>query len=76
MDTVIFSGRISKTEMLHERKRWYERLEATGKLDSIRVQDEWARWKDIARTFGYMFFGTGLILLVLIVVAMTARLLH
>ena len=26
MDTVIFSGRVSKTEMLHERKRWYDRL--------------------------------------------------
>ncbi|MFZ4394006.1 MAG: cytochrome c3 family protein [Kiritimatiellia bacterium] len=76
MDTVIFSGRISKTEMLHERRRWYERLEASGKLDEIRVQDEWLRWKDIARTFGYLFFGTGLILLVLIVMAMTARLLH
>ncbi|MBK8857893.1 MAG: hypothetical protein IPN11_09510, partial [Opitutaceae bacterium] len=24
MDTVIFSGRISKTEMLHERRRWYD----------------------------------------------------
>ncbi len=24
--TVIFSGRISKTEMLHERERWYNRL--------------------------------------------------
>jgi cytochrome b subunit of formate dehydrogenase len=76
MDTVIFSGRISKTEMLHERKRWYDRLATTGQLDAYRVQDEWARWKDIARTFGYMFFGIGLILLVLIVVAMTTRLLH
>jgi hypothetical protein len=28
MDTVIFSGRISKTELLHERKRWYDRLVA------------------------------------------------
>ena len=30
MDTVIFSGRISKTELLHERKRWYDRLVAAG----------------------------------------------
>jgi hypothetical protein len=29
MDTVIFSGRISKTEMLHERRRWYDRLVAS-----------------------------------------------
>ena len=32
MDTVIFSGRVSKTEMLHERKRWYDRLVAQGRL--------------------------------------------
>jgi cytochrome b subunit of formate dehydrogenase len=76
MDTVIFSGRISRAEMLHERKQWYDRLLATGKLDEHRVRDEWLRWKDIAKTFGYMFFGIGLILLVLIVVAMTTRLLH
>ena len=30
MDTVIFSGRISKTELLHERRRWYDRLTASG----------------------------------------------
>jgi hypothetical protein len=76
MDTVIFSGRVSKTEMLHERKRWYERLLATGKLDQQRVRDEWERWKGIARSFGYLFFGMGVILLVLIVYAMLSRLTH
>ncbi len=30
MDTVIFSGRVSKNEMLHERHRWYDRLVADG----------------------------------------------
>jgi cytochrome b subunit of formate dehydrogenase/nitrate/TMAO reductase-like tetraheme cytochrome c subunit len=74
MDTVIFSGRISKAEMMHERRRWYDRLVATGRLDQHRVQDEWLRWKSIARTFGYLFFGTGVILLVLILVAMGMRL--
>jgi hypothetical protein len=57
MDTVIFSGRISKTEMLHERKRWYDRLSPPGRLDETRVKDEWERWKGIARSFGYLFFG-------------------
>ena len=38
MDTVIFSGRISKTEMLHERKRWFERLRASDKLDQHRIR--------------------------------------
>ena len=76
MDTVIFSGRISKNEMLHERRRWYDRLVATGKLDDFRVRDEWLRWKNIARTFGYAFFGLGLLLLGLIIYAMTVRLTH
>ncbi|MBU6411024.1 MAG: hypothetical protein KGR98_11620, partial [Verrucomicrobia bacterium] len=76
MDTVIFSGRVSKTEMLHERKRWYDQLVAEGKLDAHRVRDEWERWKNIARTFGYIFFGLGLVLLVLIIYAMATRLSH
>jgi cytochrome b subunit of formate dehydrogenase len=76
MDTVIFSGRISKTELLHERRRWYDRLVAAGKLDEHRVRDEWFRWKNIAKTFGYLFFGLGLALLALIIYAMISRLEH
>ncbi len=45
--------------MLHERKRWYDRLVAEGRLDEYRVRDEWVRWKSIARSFGYFFFGLG-----------------
>lgn len=76
MDTVIFSGRVSKAELLHERKRWYDRLLATGKLDEYRVKDEWDAWKGIARSAGYIFFGVGLVLLFLIIYAMTSRLTH
>jgi hypothetical protein len=76
MDTVIFSGRISKSEMLHERKAWYDRLVATGRLDQYRIRDEWERWKGIARPMGFIFFGTGLVLLVLIIYAMVTRLIH
>jgi hypothetical protein len=76
MDTVIFSGRVSKTELMHERKRWYDRLVASGKLDQYRVRDEWFQWKNIARSFGYLFFGVGVILLLLIIYAMVSRLAH
>jgi cytochrome b subunit of formate dehydrogenase len=76
MDTVIFSGRVSKNEMLHERRRWYDRLVAEGRLDDFRIRDEWQRWKGIARSFGYFFFGLGVILLGLILYAMAVRLLH
>ena len=47
-----------------------------GRLDDLRVKDEWERWKAIARSFGYLFFGAGLILLVLIIYAMASRLVH
>jgi cytochrome b subunit of formate dehydrogenase len=76
MDTVIFSGRISKNEMLHDRKRWFDRLVASGRLDEYRVRDEWPRWKSIARSFGYSAVGLGFALLVLIVYAMATRLAH
>jgi cytochrome b subunit of formate dehydrogenase len=76
MDTVIFSGRVSKAELLHERRRWYDRLVKEGRLDEHRVRDEWFRWKNIARTFGYCAFGLGLVLLGLIIYAMTSRLGH
>ena len=76
MDTVIFSGRVSKTEMLHDRKRWYDRLVADGRLDEHRIRDEWLSWKNIARSFGYLFFGVGIILLLLIIYAMATRLMH
>ena len=76
MDTVIFSGRISKTELLPRAQRWYDRLVACGRLDDYRVKDEWERRKTIARAFGYLFFGLGLILLVLIIYAMASRLWH
>ena len=34
------------------------------------------RWRNIARAFGYFFFGLGVILLLLIVYAMVSRLVH
>lgn len=64
------------SELIHERKRWYDRLIAEGRLDSLRVKDEWESWKGIAHSFGYLFFGLGLLLLLLIIYAMTSRLTH
>jgi hypothetical protein len=40
------------------------------------VRDEWLHWKNIARFFAYLFFGLGMVLLVLIIYAMMARLAH
>jgi cytochrome b subunit of formate dehydrogenase len=76
MDTVIFSGRVSRGELIHERKRWYDRMVTEGSLDQHRVRDEWLRWRNIARAFGYFFFGLGVFLLLLIIYAMLSRLVH
>jgi cytochrome b subunit of formate dehydrogenase len=76
MDPVIFSGRISKTELTHARKRWYDRMVAANRLDGWRVKDEWESWKKMATPFGYAMFGIGVILLVLIIYAMSVRLMH
>jgi len=61
-------------ELMHERKRRYDRLVASGQLGQQRVKDEWLQWKNIARSFGYLFFGVGIALLLLIIYAMVARL--
>lgn len=77
MDTVIFSGRISKTEMLHERRKWYDRLVASGKLGQHRViHDDWASRRTLYRTLGFVFLGTGLLILALMVYALISRLGH
>ena len=74
MDTVIFSGRISKTELLHERKRWHERIAAKPDARGKSSIDLWESWKPIAKTFGFLFFSVGMILLVLILYAMALHL--
>ena len=74
MDTVIFSGKISKTELLEERGRWFERMFREGKLESLRAGDEWEGWKPIAKTFGFIAFSIGALLAVAIYTAMFIRL--
>jgi len=76
MDPIMFSGRISKAEMLHTRKRWHDRLVATHQLDAWRVKDEWDHWKRMAHPFGYAAVTVGVILLALMVYAMGPYLLH
>ncbi len=39
-------------------------------------RNEWLRLKSIARSFGYFFFGLGIIRLLLIIYAMASRLTH
>ena len=46
----------------------------TAGEQKIGVMDEWKKWKNLHRSFGYVFLGLGFILLALIVNAMTSRL--
>jgi cytochrome b subunit of formate dehydrogenase len=74
MDRVMFSGRISKSELLNERRRLYDRWVAEGELDKHRVGDLWASWSRIALPAGFIAFMIGLALAVLIFYAMLSRL--
>lgn len=77
MDTVIFSGHISKTEMLQERRRWYDRLVASGRLEQHRVRhSDWESRKTLYQTLGFVFLATGLLILGLMVYALLTRLGH
>ena len=76
MDPVIFSGRVSKTEMVHERGRQWERWQKEGGVEkhSVSQRDEWESWKWIALPAGFLAFCLGLFLVILIFYAMFTRL--
>ncbi len=74
MDTVVFSGKMSKAELIEERGKWYDRLSDSGQLETIRSGDEWDSWRPIAKTFGFLAFGTGILLALGIFGAMAVRL--
>ena len=74
MDRVMFSGRITKSELLNERRRLYDRWVAEGVLDQHRVGDQWEGWSRIALPAGFIAFLVGLGLAVLIFYAMVTRL--
>jgi cytochrome b subunit of formate dehydrogenase len=76
MDPVIFSGRITEEEMLHERHRLHDRLKQEGRLDEELLKDEWSSWKQIFNPIGMLAFTIGVALILAIYWAMASRLLH
>jgi len=75
MDPVIFSGRISRSELEHERGRLLERWVKNGELDKhVARRDEWESWKWIALPAGFIAFSIGVILVMMIFYAMASRL--
>jgi cytochrome b subunit of formate dehydrogenase len=74
MDKVMFSGRLSKSELLSERKKLYDRWVAEGTLEKHRAGHEWDAWKKIALPAGFLAFMIGVALMFLIYFAMASRL--
>jgi len=74
MDPVIFSGRISRSELLHERQRLFERWDKAGELKTHAVRDEWDSWRWIALPAGFTAFLIGVAIVILIYAAMYTRL--
>lgn len=75
IDSVIFSGRISRAELEHERKDYLDRIQRDGLAQKLRLTDEWDSWKKIIHPIGYLAFGIGVVLIILIYFAMAVRLL-
>ena len=74
MDRVMFSGRLTKAELLSERKKLYDRWVEEGTLDQHRAGEEWHSWKKIALPAGFISFMVGVVLMLLIYFAMASRL--
>ena len=75
LDPVIFSGHITESEMMHERRRQYERLKAENKLESmVTTVGQWPSWKWVLTPFGAVALIIGLTLAVAIFWAMAHEL--
>jgi cytochrome b subunit of formate dehydrogenase len=74
MDPVMFSGTMTKAELMQDRKRLWDRWVAEGTVDQHRAGHEWDSWKKIALPAGFMAFLFGVGLMILIYVAMASRL--
>lgn len=65
MDTVIFTGRQTEEELSEKHPMEYERLVATGKLESLRAEKPEKWFLTFGRIVGFAAIATGFILLVL-----------
>lgn len=69
VDDVIFTGQVPEEEFREERGEQYDRMVATGRLDSLRVPPA-PRWQHLlARSVGLFALLIGTVLIVLIVLA-------
>ncbi|MDH5716499.1 MAG: cytochrome c3 family protein [Spirochaetia bacterium] len=73
IDSVIFSGRITKAELENERGRYLKRLEENKELEKIKYKDDWPSWKKVIHPLGYLALAIGIILALLIYWSMGIR---
>ena len=63
LDPVIFSGRVTETELRHDHGRQYARLKSENKLDALLTDSgEWSSWKWVFNPFGVFALLLGLVL--------------
>ena len=70
MDTVIFTGRVSAEEVRHERPAEFERMVATGRIESLRTEPASPRLVLAGRIIGTIAVVLGLTMVVLTIYAM------
>lgn len=66
MDTVIFTGKMPLSRFKEERLVEYERLVGTGSLDTVLTGPPTFRARVIAKTFGFIVYIAGLIMVIAI----------
>ena len=73
MDTVIFTGKMTLARFKEERELEYERLVSEGRLDSILTDPPSRRARIASKTFGFIAYISGLIMVVAIFITLLSR---
>ena len=73
MDTVIFTGKMTLARFKEERELEYERLVEQGELDSIITDPPSRRARIASKTFGFIAYISGLIMVVAIFITLLTR---
>ncbi len=73
MDMVIFTGNLPKHELAEERKDWYERLEAEGKLEAAESRPAHPLVELAGHLIGLTGLGIGLVCILLVAWGFVAR---
>ncbi|MFH1000947.1 MAG: hypothetical protein V1783_08920, partial [Bacteroidota bacterium] len=73
MDTVIFTGYVPLEHYKKDRPREYEELVKSGNLDKVVEEIEISpSWLKTVKFFGYLFLGSGIIIVILIIYSLIA----